>query len=69
MPPHPGVAPALKEQSGGMSAGGSQSRTRQGLMVAQICLSLLLLLLTGAGLFTRTLLNPIHAIRDSARIT
>jgi len=55
----PGVAPALKEQSGGMSAGGSQSRTRQGLMVAQICLSLLLL--TGAGLFTRSLLNLIHS--------
>ena len=55
----PGVAPALKEQTGGMSAGGSQSRTRQGLMVAQICLSLLLL--TGAGLFTRSLLNLIHS--------
>jgi predicted permease len=55
----PGVAPALKEQSGGMSAGGSQSRTRQGLMVAQICLSLLLL--TGAGLFTRSLLNLVHS--------
>jgi predicted permease len=54
-----GVAPALKEQSGGMSAGGSQSRTRQGLMVAQICLSLLLL--TGAGLFTRSLLNLIRS--------
>ncbi|MGC9946213.1 MAG: ABC transporter permease [Bryobacteraceae bacterium] len=54
-----GVAPALKEQSGGMSASGSQSRTRQGLMVAQICLSLLLL--TGAGLFTRSLLNLVHS--------
>lgn len=54
-----GVAPALKEQSGGMSASGSQSRTRQGLMVAQICLSLLLL--TGAGLFTRSLLNLLHS--------
>ncbi|MGA2576082.1 MAG: ABC transporter permease [Bryobacteraceae bacterium] len=55
----PGVAPALKEQSGGMSAGGSQPRMRQGLIVAQICLSLLLL--TGAGLFTRSLLNLVHS--------
>lgn len=55
----PGVAPALKEQSGGMSASGSQSRTRQGLMVAQICFSLLLL--NGAGLFTRSLWNLIHS--------
>jgi len=54
-----GVAPALKEQSGGMSASGSQSRMRQGLMVAQICLSLLLL--AGAGLFTRSLLNLAHS--------
>jgi predicted permease len=54
-----GVAPALKEQSGGMSEGFSQSRTRQGLMVAQICFSLLLL--TGAGLFTRSLLNLLHS--------
>ena len=54
-----GVAPALKEQTGGMSASGSQSRARQGLMVTQICISLLLL--TGAGLFTRTLLNLVHS--------
>ncbi|MGO9258884.1 MAG: ABC transporter permease [Bryobacteraceae bacterium] len=52
------VAPALKEQSGGMSAAGSQSRVRQALVVAQICLSLLLTI--GAGLFTRSLLNLLH---------
>jgi predicted permease len=55
----PSVAPALKAQSGGMSAGSSQGRMRQGLMAAQICLSLLLL--TGAGLFTRSLLNLTHS--------
>ena len=52
------VAPALKEQTGGMSAPGSQSRIRQALVVAQICLSLLLLI--GAGLFTRSLVNLAH---------
>jgi len=51
-------APALKEQSTGMSAGGSQLHTRQALMVAQICFSMLLL--AGAGLFTRSLLNLLH---------
>ena len=54
-----GVAPALKAQTAGMSASGSQSRTRQGLIVAQICISLLLLI--GAGLFTRSLLNLIRS--------
>jgi len=54
-----GVAPALKEQTAGMSASGSQSRARQILMVAQICISLLLL--TGAGLFTRSLVNLVHS--------
>ena len=54
-----GVAPALKEQTTGMSASGSQSRTRQGLIVAQICISLLLLI--GAGLFTRSLVNLVHS--------
>ncbi len=52
------VALALKEQSGGMSAAGSQARMRQALVVAQICLSLLLTI--GAGLFTRSLLNLLH---------
>jgi len=54
-----GVASALKEQTGGMSASGSQSRARQGLMVAQICISLLLLI--GAGLFTRSLVNLVRS--------
>jgi len=52
------VAPALKEQSTGLSASASSSRTRQVLVAAQICLSLLLLI--GAGLFTRSLFNLIH---------
>jgi predicted permease len=55
----PGVAPALKEQTGGMSASGAQSRMRQGLMAAQIAISLLLLI--GAGLFTRSLVNLLGA--------
>src|SRR5579864_4742678 len=49
------VAPVLKAQTSGMSASGAQSRTRQGLVVAQIAISLLLLI--GAGLFTRSLVN------------
>jgi len=52
------VAPALKDQSGGMSASGSQLYTRKVLMTAQICVSLLLLI--GAGLFTRSLINLLH---------
>lgn len=55
----PGVAPALKEQTGGMSSSGAQSRMRQGLMAAQIAISLLLLI--GAGLFTRSLVNLLGA--------
>jgi len=55
----PGVAPVLKEQTAGMTASGSQSRFRQGLMIAQISISLLLLV--GAGLFTRSLLNLVHS--------
>jgi predicted permease len=46
---------ALKQQTSGMSASGGQSRTRQILVAAQICLSLVLLI--GAGLFTRSLVN------------
>jgi putative ABC transport system permease protein len=49
------VAPVLKNQGTGISAGGSHARTRQVLVAAQIALSLLLLV--GAGLFTRTLIN------------
>jgi predicted permease len=51
----PDVASTLKEQSGSVSGGGSQTRSRQFLVVAQVCLSLLLLI--GAGLFTRSLVN------------
>ena len=49
------VAPVLKEQSTSASATAGQSRTRQALVVAQVCLSLLLLI--GAGLFSRSLAN------------
>jgi len=54
-----GVAPALKEQGTGLSAAGPQARLRQGLIVAQICVSLWLLI--GAVLFTRSLLNLLHS--------
>jgi predicted permease len=53
-----GVAPALKEQSTGISSGGSRSRFRQALIVLQVAISMLLLV--GAGLFTRSLLNLLH---------
>ena len=49
------IAPVLKAQTSGMSASGSHARARQALVAAQICLSLLLVV--GAGLFTRTLVN------------
>ena len=49
------LAPALKEQSSGLTAADYQSRSRQVFVAAQICFSLLLL--AGAGLFTHTLLN------------
>jgi predicted permease len=51
----PDLAPTLKEQSSGLTAADRQSRSRQAFVAAQICLSLLLLV--GAGLFTRTLKN------------
>jgi predicted permease len=54
-----GVAPGLKEQTGGMSASGAQSRMRQSLIAVQISISLLLLI--GAGLFTRSLLNLVRS--------
>jgi predicted permease len=53
-----GLAPALKQQSAGMSASGAQSRMGQWLMMGQIAISLLLLI--GAGLFTRSLLNLVR---------
>jgi predicted permease len=49
----PDVAPTLKDQAGAVVGGGSQARLRKALMVAQVTLSLLLLI--GAGLFIRSL--------------
>ncbi len=51
----PELAPALREKSSGISASSSKGRVRQVLVVVQVCLSLLLLI--GAGLFTRSLVN------------
>ncbi len=48
------VAPTLKSEAGAV-VGGGHSRVRRGLVVAQVALSLLLLI--GAGLFTRSLMN------------
>jgi putative ABC transport system permease protein len=49
------VAPGLKEQSLNASATGASARIRKTLVVAQICLSLMLLV--GGGLFTESLMN------------
>ena len=51
----PELAPTLQEKASGISASSSQGRFRQSLVAAQVCLSLLLLI--GAGLFTRSLVN------------
>jgi len=51
----PNVYPTLKDQGGSVIGGFGQMRSRQALVVAQVALSLLLLV--GAGLFTRSLLN------------
>jgi len=50
----PNIAPVLKDQAGAV-AGGGQARWRKMLVVAQVSLSLLLLI--GAGLFGRSLYN------------
>jgi predicted permease len=53
------LIPALKEGGRGAEFGGSRQRLSRGMMVAQIALSLILLV--GAGLFLRTLRN-LHSI-------
>ncbi len=50
-----GVSSALKEESGSVAGGGRQARLRRLLVVGQVGLSMLLL--AGAGLFARSLLN------------
>jgi predicted permease len=51
----PNVYPTLKDQGGSVIGGFGQIRSRQALVIAQVALSLLLLV--GAGLFTRSLMN------------
>lgn len=51
----PNVNSVMKEQAGAVVGGFRQIRSRQALVVAQVSLSLLLLI--GAGLFTRSLMN------------
>ncbi len=49
----PDLVPSLKESAGTVAAGGRRARFRQGLVVGQVALSLVLLV--SAGLFLRTL--------------
>jgi len=51
----PNIATTLKDQVGNIASGSSQVRFRKGLVVAQMALSLLLLV--GAGMFARSLYN------------
>ncbi|HYL74092.1 MAG TPA: ABC transporter permease, partial [Bryobacteraceae bacterium] len=51
---HVDLVPALKEHSGALT-GGAHARLRRLLVVSQVCLSVLLLI--GAGLYLRTLVN------------
>jgi predicted permease len=63
----PGLAPTLKNE-GGSVVGGSSGRLRRVLVVAQVALSLLLLI--GAGLFIRSLHNlmTVHSGYDTTHL-
>src|SRR2546430_3839064 len=51
----PNIAGTLKDQAGAVVGGGGHNRLRKALVIAQVTLSLLLLV--GAGLFVRSLAN------------
>ena len=54
----PAVAGVLKDQAASVASGTGQARFRRGLVVAQVALSLLLLV--AAGLFSRSVVNLMH---------